>query len=74
MDKIGVYVKGDSFTPERFWSYALVTDLNKKGSHNDIVVRSYNFSQKDTDLYNSLTKEQQKKIQFLFVDGEKINY
>lgn len=74
MDKIGVYVKGDPFTPERFWSYALVTDLNKKGLHNDIVVRSYNFSQKDTDLYNSLTKEQQKKIHFLFVDGEKINY
>lgn len=71
MDKIGIYVDGDALTPQRFWSYALVTDLNKNGTHEFIVKQHYIFDLKNTNLYNSLTQEQKEKITFTYIDGEK---
>lgn len=71
VENVGVYVNGDSRTPERFWSYALVTDINNSGAHGLTVKNNYIFCQKNTDLYNSLTDDEKKKLRFMFVDGVK---
>lgn len=68
VEKVGVYVNGNAQTPERFWSYALVTNINEAGSP---VKNNYTFCQKNTDLYNSLTEDEKNKLKFMFVDGVK---
>lgn len=71
MKTIEVYVRGDAFTPQRFWDYALRTNYKQDSGGRMYIDTGFTFSQKDTDLYKSLTEEQQKKIKFLYINGVK---
>tara|TARA_R110000868_G_scaffold74337_11_gene214994 strand:+ start:261 stop:491 length:231 start_codon:yes stop_codon:yes gene_type:complete len=68
MVQLGVYVNGSANVPERFWEYALVTDINCESSYPYNV---YCFSQKHTDKYNNFTKEEKTKARFAFVNNLK---
>jgi hypothetical protein len=71
MEIIEVYVRGDAHTPQRFWDYALRTNCKPESGGRMYFDTGFVFSQKDTDLYNSLSDEDKKKVRFLYVNGEK---
>ena len=71
MNTIEVYVRGDAHTPSIFWDYALRTNYKQSSGARMYVDNGFRFSQKDTDLYKSLTEEEKKKVSFLFVNGVK---
>lgn len=71
METIEVYVRGDAHTPQKFWVYALRTNCEQDNGAEMYVNTGFKFSQKDTDLFKSLSEKQKKKINFLYVDGVK---
>jgi hypothetical protein len=71
METIQVYVRGDAHTPERFWHYALRTSCEEDSVSEMYANFGFKFSQKDTDLFKSLTEEQKNKVNFLYVNGMK---
>ena len=68
-----VYVRGDAHTPQRFWDYALRTDYKQSSGARMYIDTGFTFSQKDTDLYKSLSKNKKDKVKFLFINGVKTN-
>lgn len=73
METIEVYVKGDAFTPSRFWSYALRTNFKQSSGARYYIDNGYIFSQKDTDEYKAMSENERKKIKFDFINGH-VNY
>jgi hypothetical protein len=71
MNTIEVYVRGDAFTPQRFWDYALRTNYKQESGGRMYVDTGFHFSQKHTDEFKSLTEEQRKKVKFLYINGIK---
>ena len=71
METIEVYVRGDAHTPQRFWDYALRTNYKQDSGGRMYVDTGFIFSQKNTDLYKSLSDEEKKKVRFLYVNGVK---
>lgn len=71
METIEVYVRGDAHTPQRFWDYALRTNFKQASGGRMYVDTGFVFSQKDTDLYKSLSDADKKKVKFLYVNGVK---
>lgn len=71
METVEVYVRGDVHTPQRFWDYALRTNYKQSSGARMYIDEGFIFSQTDTDLYKSLSKNEQSKIKFLFINGVK---
>jgi hypothetical protein len=71
METIEVYVRGDAHAPQRFWDYALQTNYKQESGARMYIDTGFRFSQKDTDLFKSLSEEQKKKVKFLFINGKK---
>ena len=70
MEIIEVYVRGNAHTPSRFWDYALRTNCKEESGGG--MDSGFVFSQKDTDLYASLTEDEKSKVRFLWVNGKKM--
>jgi hypothetical protein len=70
MKTMEVYVRGSAHIPARFWDYALRTNkiVNKDKFYTD---EGFHFSKNDTELYKSLSKEERRKIQFLYISEVK---
>lgn len=72
MNTIEVYVRGDAHTPSRFWDYALRTNYKQSsGARWYVETLGFRFSQKDTDLFKSLSEDERKEVKFLYVNGVK---
>lgn len=71
METVEVYVRGDAHTPQRFWDYALRTNYKQSSGARMYIDEGFIFSQTNTDLYKSLSKDEQSKVKFLFIDGVK---
>lgn len=71
METIEVYVRGDANTPQRFWDYALRTNYKQDSGARMYIDTGFIFSQKDTDIYKSLSEDGRKKVKFLYVNGVK---
>jgi hypothetical protein len=64
METIDVYVRGDVYKPQRFWDYALRTNYKQDSGGRMYIDTGFTFSQKDTDLYKSLSDEDKKKVRY----------
>ncbi len=71
METIEIYVRGNSFIPQRFWDYAIRTNYKQDSGGRMYVDAGFVFSQKDTELYKSLSDDDRKKVRFLYVNGVK---
>lgn len=71
METIEVYVRGNAHTPHRFWDYALRTNYKQDSGARMYIDTGFQFSEKDTELYKSLSEEEKAKVKFLFINGVK---
>jgi len=63
-----VFVRGDSFTPQRFWEYALRTETKHGQKYHEL---GFIFSEKSTKEYIELSDTDKKKVSFYFINGER---
>jgi hypothetical protein len=63
-----VFMKGDAFTPQRFWEYAFRTET-KHGRFYNLL--DFTYSEKHTKEYNGLSDMDKKKVEFKYINGVK---
>lgn len=63
---IEVFQKGDAYTPQRFWSYALRTETKHAKFYDNM---GYIYSEKNTKQYTALSDEEKKKVNFTYING-----
>jgi hypothetical protein len=64
-----VYVRGDAFTPARFWDYALQTDERDENVAKKYEEWGFKLDEDNTVIYNSMSEHDQKtKTRFKYID------
>tara|TARA_R110000772_G_C13310268_1_gene440106 strand:+ start:28447 stop:28674 length:228 start_codon:yes stop_codon:yes gene_type:complete len=71
---IRVLQKADAHTPQRFWGYALITNTEHTGKDLEKLRVPYVYSERHTKEYIGLSEEDKKKVNFTYINGEKIQY
>jgi hypothetical protein len=71
MEIIEVYVRGNARTPQRFWDYALRTNTKQDSGGRMYVDTGFIFSQRNTDLFKSLSENARKRVRFFYINGVK---
>jgi len=71
MQTIEVYVRGSTLIPARFWDYALRTNYKEDSGARMYIDTGFQFSEKDTELYKSLSEDERSKVKFLYINGVK---
>ena len=71
MQTIEVYVRGSALIPQRFWDYALRTNYKEDSGARMYIDTGFQFSEKDTELYKSLSEDERSKVKFLYINGVK---
>ena len=66
MRSIDVFMKGDCYTPQRFWDYALRTESKHANFYDEL---GFIFSEKHTKEYRKLTDKDKKKVSFKYING-----